>query len=462
MEAHAMYSITQDNHSTEYVSEKSNRFFQQYQIGKIFKAANGNKLQGIPAIHILRLLFTMVFCHRSLFMQMHLHPASIPFGKDTVYRFLNSCHTNWCRFVLLLAGRIIKESVEPLTDGKRKNVLILDDSVFSRPCSKKVELLAKVYDHANQAYTFGFRMLTLGWSDGNTFLPVNHCLLSTENRKNRVNEATAAVDSRTNGSKQRKLAQKKMTDVSVQLLKEAKAAGIPARYVLFDTWFCSPSFIAAVKGMEYDVIAMAKKSSKQHYLYKGKQMDVKAIYRQEKKRRGRATVLLSVKAAIVRDGVTTPVRFVYVRNRAKKDYLVLVTTDMELSEEEIVRLYGKRWSIEVFFKMCKSYLRLGKECRSVSYDAMVAHVAIVFSRYMLLAVEQRENRDMRSLGELFYLSADELPDIRYMEALRLILSEFAELIQEKTVLEEKEVLELLNIFFAELPLLWRQTLQQCA
>ena len=63
-------------------------------------------------------------------------------------------------------------------DGKRKNVLILDDSVFSRPCSKKVELLAKVYDHANQAYTFGFRMLTLGWSDGNTFLPVNHCLLS--------------------------------------------------------------------------------------------------------------------------------------------------------------------------------------------------------------------------------------------------------------------------------------------
>ncbi len=135
---------------------------------------------------------------------------------------------------------------------------------------------------------------------------------------------------------------------------------------------------------------------------------------------------------------------------------------MELSEEEIVRLYGKRWSIEVFFKMCKSYLRLGKECRSVSYDAMVAHVTIVFSRYMLLAVEQRENRDMRSLGELFYLSADELPDIRYMEALRLILSKFAELIQEKTVLEEKEVLELLDIFFAELPLLWRQTLQQCA
>ncbi len=92
---------------------------------------------------------------------------------------------------------------------------------------------------------------------------------------------------------------------------------------------------------------------------------------------------------------------------------------------------------------------------------MVAHVAIVFARYMLLAVEQRENRDMRSLGELFYLSVDELPDIRYIHALRLILSQFAELIQKKTVLEKKEVTELLNLFFEELPSVWRQTLQQC-
>ena len=89
---------------------------------------------------------------------------------------------------------------------------------------------------------------------------------------------------------------------------------------------------------------------------------------------------------------------------------------------------------------------------------MVVHVAIVFTRYMLLAVEQRENGDMRSLGELFYLSADVLPDIRSMEVHRLVLSKFAELIQEKAVLEEKEVLELLDIVFAELPLLWRQTL----
>ena len=37
-------------------------------------------------------------------------------------------------------------------------------------------------------------MLTLGWSDGSTFLPVNSVLLSTENNKNRINEAEETVN----------------------------------------------------------------------------------------------------------------------------------------------------------------------------------------------------------------------------------------------------------------------------
>ena len=43
-------------------------------------------------------------------------------------------------------------------------------------------------DHASHRYTRGFRMLTLGWSDGVTFLPVNSCLLSSEKESSRINE----------------------------------------------------------------------------------------------------------------------------------------------------------------------------------------------------------------------------------------------------------------------------------
>ena len=89
---------------------------------------------------------------------------------------------NWMRFTTILASRIINNAILPLDSEDRANVLIIDDSMFERNRSKKVELLAKVYDHAKHKYRFGFRMLTLGWSDGSTFLPVNSILLSTESK----------------------------------------------------------------------------------------------------------------------------------------------------------------------------------------------------------------------------------------------------------------------------------------
>ena len=81
--------------------------------------------------------------------------------------------------------------------------------------------MPKYFDHAKHAYKFGFRMLTLGWSDGSTFLPVNSVLLSTDNKKNRINEANA-VDKRTVGYKRRQLSMQKGTSVMLELLKQAK------------------------------------------------------------------------------------------------------------------------------------------------------------------------------------------------------------------------------------------------
>jgi len=126
-----------------------------------------------------------------------------------------------------------------------------------------------------------------------------------------------------------------------------------------------------VKEIGFHVIGMVKKSSKIKFRVNGTMQDVKTIYQNGKKRRGKAIWKLSVEAVAVNGEKETPVRLVYVVNRNKKrDYLVLATTDMSLSEDEIIRNYGKRWGIEVFFKTCKSYLKLGKECRSTSYDAM--------------------------------------------------------------------------------------------
>ncbi len=86
--------------------------------------------------------------------------------------------------------------------------------------------------------------------------------------------------------------------------------------------------------------------------------------------------------------------------RKASAYCRCICTSPDLSEDEIIRIYGKRWQIEVFFKTCKSMLNLVGECHSLSYDALTAHVAIVFTRYMLLALTGRQNQYLRTMGEI--------------------------------------------------------------
>ena len=118
-----------------------------------------------------------------------------------------------------------------------------------------------------------------------------------------------------------------------------------------------------------------------------------------------------------------PAKIVCVRNKKnKKDWIAFICTNPELSEEEIIRIYGKRWQIEVFFKTCKSYLNLISECHSLTYDALTAHVAIVFARYLMIAMEQRRNEDDRTLGEIFYFFTDELRDISFGESFQIIIT----------------------------------------
>ena len=137
---------------------------------------------------------------------------------------------------------------------------------------------------------------------------------------------------------------------------------------------------------------------------------------------------------VVKEGKTIPAKVVYIRNKNKKnEYLCLISTEASLSEEEIIRIYGKRRDIEVFFKVCKSYLNLSKECRSISYDAMTAHTAIVLTRYMMLSVENRESNDTRSMGELFLYFSDEMSDITWIQAFQMLLQMFRTLLADQVV-----------------------------
>lgn len=445
-----MSIVAQNNNTEKVFSNKSEAFFSKYKIFQVLLASQLCKEKGIPVLSIIKYLFTLVFENKSMYMSLLMDKAKAGFSKDSVYRLQNSIRADWQKFTGMIASRIINDTLEPVSDEKHIKAFVIDDSSYERGRSKNVELLANHYDHAHHRYTPGFRLLTLGWTDGITFLPVNSCLLSTENKDNRINEAKQ-VEENTNGYKRRIQAQKKATEVVIELLQMAKEVGVHAKYVLFDSWFSFPQEVIALKELGYHVIAMVKKTPKVYYGYNGEKLSVTEIYKRNKKRRGRSKYLLSVTVDVYKDDMVTKAKLVYVRNRnKKKDYLVILCTDTSLSEEEIIRTYGLRWSIEVFFKTCKSLLRLTSECRSISYDAMCSHIAIVFLRYMFLALEVRNDQDQRTMGPLFYLIQEELQAASYaevFESIQELFSSFAESFK----LPEDTVSKIYMAFCALLP-----------
>lgn len=444
-------SILAQNHTDEVaLLDCIQKFFAKHHIGKLLKQCNGIKEKGVPSISLLKYKLGNIFIGRSMYMQQRTGSFKEDFSKNTFYRFLNSAKTNWLRFTSLLAADIVNNEIKDLTDDSCKNVFIIDDSLFNRTSCKKTELGSKVFDHTGMNYKKGYRMLTLSWSDGNTLIPVNSCLLASSKESNIIGPVKA-FDKRTFAGKRRKLVQTKAPEAMLTLLDTVVSAGISAEYVLFDSWFSNSAQITAIKCKGMDVIAMIKKSSRIKYTYNDEQLNIKEIYSKNKKRRGRSKYLLSVDVMVGKEN-PIPAKIVCVRNKAnRKDWLAFICTDTSLSEEEIIRIYGKRWQIDVFFKTCKSMLNLLGECHSLSYDALTAHVAIVFTRYMLLATEQRRNEDQRTLGELFFFLVDEMTDITFSRSLDILMNALMASLQEILKLSDEQLSVFIADFESRLP-----------
>lgn len=109
--------------------------------------------------------------------------------------------------------------------------------------------------------------------------------------------------------------------------------------------------------------------------------------------------------------------------------------------------------------MCKRYLHLSKECRSISYDAMTAHTAIVFTRYMMLSLEGRESKDTRSMGELLLYFSDEMSDITWIQAFQMLLQMFRTLLADQIDITDEKIDELVDAFMDAIPALLKSKLQ---
>ena len=137
-----------------------------------------------------------------------------------------------------------------------------------------------------------------------------------------------------------------------------------------------------------------------------------------------------------------PVKLVFVRNRNNRsEYIIILSTDCSLSDAEIIRRYGYRWSIECCFKISKSLLKLGKEFQPVNYDTTVSSTALVFTRFIILKWIRRKSSDSHSLGEIFFYCYDDVRDIELSDALNKLMSIIADGLSNGTIQMDEAVRE---------------------
>ena len=406
----------QDQQEAKRLQSRISSFIGEFKIGTLLNKSGVRKLRGVSPLTLFSVIFMLPFEGNNFYRGI-VTKAGLPFKKNAAYELLKNPRHNWRKFMLSLAVQA-SNFFSLLTSKDREKVLIFDDSTYDRSRSKAVELLAWIFDHNSGTSLRGFKMLTLGWSDGTSFLPLDFILCSSAKAEKRIQGIKKSLDKRTCGYKRRLEAITKSTDHLEPMVKRALSLGIKADYILMDSWFCWPAILAKL-GQYLPVICMAKNMPRVFYLHQGQWVTLGTLYSKLRKRPGKARILASV---VVETKQEQKVKIVFVRHRHKRNWLAIISTKIDLTDKEIVRIYGKRWDIEVFFKMMKHHLNLEKEAQLRDYDGIVGHTTIAMVRYIFLALEQRCHDDPKTIGGLFFACSEEIKDLSVIDALQRLLA----------------------------------------
>jgi hypothetical protein len=258
------------------------QFFRRFELHKILNVCGVRKEKGLSAWDTLICLISMVFTDKSI--SGLEKDDNLPCGKSSLFRFLDNPRFFWRKVLLLFSMKILLSFVKPAAGEKKKlfEVLIVDDTLYPRKRSKKVELLSRKHDHNSKQYVNGFDLLTVGYSDGISFIPLAFSLQSSQKKEVRIQGACPDIDMRTHGGKLRTEAVRGKPEALLSMLSEISKAGLETKHILFDSWFGSNRLIANLMGEGYLPICMVKDWKGMKFHLDGENLTLSRLYRKVK------------------------------------------------------------------------------------------------------------------------------------------------------------------------------------
>ncbi len=321
--------------------------------------------------------------------------------KDAVYEFFKREDLNW-RGLNYRVARAVYQRCGFKRSSQR--AFVIDDTIVSRR-GKKMEGVSAHYDHCLGKTVIGQQVVTLGLVADDGFLPLDSELFISSKKVQKLNHKHR--DGRSVVARRYRCAKRQSKpQMVIGMLKKAMRMGFEAPYLVADSWYGTKRIIQAALELKLTAVLRMKRGNLKYcvlqadgneVLLDAKELYAKAVRKKWRKVAGlpwrvvSCTVQLNLEEDESKPERWQPVKLLFVRglddndkNPSSKNWALFLSTDLQLSAEQMLQTYSLRWSVEVYFKEAKQHLGFLSE-QTRSFASFIASIHLCAIRHLLLS-----------------------------------------------------------------------------
>lgn len=290
--------------------------------------------------------------------------------------------TDWSSDELLKQNR---DYFKGITNKCKTGFFIIDDTVIEKQGKpKKIEGLGWHYSYSKGRIVYGHCMVTSHYRVGNISFPCDFQFYLNKEVADKSGDIF-----------------KTKPDIACELIEKFESFRGEKIYCLTDSWYTSEKVVKAVRTREFELIGSLKSNRVFQFMEHGKKHKL-STYVKNLRNSSFEEITLKGEAFRVRrievwlKGIGKVVILISKRIKDGSKMFIL-STDMDLSNEEILRYYSYRWDIEVGYLYCKDRLGMG-QYQMRKLKAIGKYCALVFAAYTLLESLRVSNNE-KSLGQ---------------------------------------------------------------
>jgi len=358
------------------------------------------KREGVaPYLVVLHFVYMLVMNKKiSAFMAQ----SNASFKKDTYYRLLQTSSYNWRKLLALSTLKIIK-LLHKVQDANAIKVFIVDDTVEGKTGKYIEGSRDKLWSNKEKRTIRGINVVSLNYSDGYSNFMIDFAMAMGNYARVKLEEFTRELDVRSIAYKRRLEIMDGKSKIAIDMIKRAVKSGIYADYLLVDSWYSKPVFIQEMNELGLKVISRIANNNK-IWNFMGEEKTLNAVYEKYKKLKDSKAghygkkIRFSYFSCIIEHKNAGKVKIVFIKTT--DNLIPIVSTDLELNDEEIIDIYKRRWDIEQGYKELREYFGFGQEENRI-YEALIARMTLSFFAYNIVSYINRISHEPKTIGGLF-------------------------------------------------------------